>query len=172
MNYEYTFDEKFEGNTLIVGQAGYRKTTFIQTLAKNNIFAELKEIYWITKVPLSDQREKNVNSCFNKHVDFKYLQTVDEFNMDLTFFLRQKTVYNNSAMGKYNIFHQLIIMNDVSGLVDKSDDFANFLTVSRKFGFSCVYVFHTMYPTRSSWQIILAQIKFLIFFQVLWIRRL
>ena len=58
-------------------------------------------------------------------------------------------------------------MDDVSGLADKSDDFANFLTVSRAFNFTCVYVFHTMYPTRCSWQTILSQTKFLIFFLAL-----
>ena len=47
-------------------------------------------------------------------------------------------------------------MDDILGLADKSDDFANFLTVSRKFNFTYVYVFHTMYPTRSSWQMILS----------------
>ena len=41
-------------------------------------------------------------------------------------------------------------MDDVSGLADKSEDFSNFLTVSRKYGFSCVYVFHTIYPGRQS----------------------
>ena len=52
-------------------------------------------------------------------------------------------------------------MDDVSGLADKSDDFANFLTVSQKFNFTCVYVFHTIYPMRSNWQMILSQTKIL-----------
>ena len=30
---EYTYDGKFEGNILIVGQAGCGKTTFVQNLA-------------------------------------------------------------------------------------------------------------------------------------------
>ena len=145
MDYEYTYDGKFDGDILIVGQIGCGKTTFIQTLAKNNMFGELKEIHWITKVPLSDQRERNIKLCFNKHVDFKYPQTVGEFNMNLTFFQRQKNVDNDFVMGEYNKFDKLNVMGDVSGLTDKSDNFANFLTVSRKFGFSCVYVFHTMY---------------------------
>ena len=50
-------------------------------------------------------------------------------------------------------------MDDVSGLADKSDDFANFLTLSQKFNFTCVYVFHTIYPMRSNWQMILSQTK-------------
>ena len=39
---EYNYDGKFEGNILIVGQIGCRKTTFIQKLAKNNLLGELK----------------------------------------------------------------------------------------------------------------------------------
>ena len=53
-------------------------------------------------------------------------------------------------MGENNVFDELIVMDDVSGLADKSGDFANSLTVSRKFNFTCVYVFHTMYSTRSN----------------------
>ena len=61
-------------------------------------------------------------------------------------------------MGKNNIFNKLIVMGDVSGL-GKSNSFANFLTVSRKFNSTCVYVFHTMYPIRSNCQMILSQTK-------------
>ena len=58
----------------------------------------------------------------------------------------------------------LIVMDDVWGLADKSENFAIFLTVSRKFGFTCVYIFHTIYPTRNNWQIILSQTKSFIIF--------
>ena len=62
-------------------------------------------------------------------------------------------------MGENNVYDKLIVMDDVSRVADKPDDFVNFLTVSRKFSFTCVYVFHTMYSTRSSWQTILSQTK-------------
>ena len=109
-----------------------------------------------------------IASCFKKKVDFKYPQTVDEFNMELTFFQRQKNLDNDSVMGENNILDKLIFMGDVSGLADKSDDFAIFLIVSRKFSFTCVYLFHMMYPTRSSWQMILSQTKLLTSFQALY----
>ena len=54
---------------------------------------------------------------------------------------------------------RLIVMDDVLDLADKSEAFANFLTVSRKFGLTCIIVFHTIYPTRQNWQMILAQTK-------------
>ena len=81
--------------------------------------------------------------------------------MHLTFFQRKKQVDNDIdiVMGENNIFDNFIVMDDVSGVADKSDDFANFLTVSRKFNFTRVYVFHTMYPTRPNWQMILSQTK-------------
>ena len=50
-------------------------------------------------------------------------------------------------------------MDDISGLADKSEEFANFLNVSRKFGLTCVYIFHTIYSTRQKWQMILSQKK-------------
>ena len=55
-------------------------------------------------------------------------------------------------------------MDDVSGLADKSEDFSNFLTVSRKCGFSCVYIFHTIYPGRQSWEMIMAETHIFNFF--------
>ena len=50
-------------------------------------------------------------------------------------------------------------MDDVLGLADKSEEFANFLTVSRKFGLTYVNIFHTICPMRQNWQMILAQTK-------------
>ena len=54
--------------------------------------------------------------------------------------------------------------DDISCLADRSEEFANFLTVSRKFGLTCVYIFHTIYPTRQHWQMILSQTKIFNFF--------
>ena len=50
-------------------------------------------------------------------------------------------------------------MDDVWGLADKSEAFANFLTASPKIWTSCCLIFHTIYPTRQNWQMILAQKK-------------
>ena len=62
---------------------------------------------------------------------------------------------------------KLIVMDDVSGLADKSDEFANFLTISRKYGVTCVYFFHTIHPSRQNWQMIMLQTQIFNFFQVL-----
>ena len=66
---------------------------------------------------------------------------------------------------KILIFDKLILMDDVSGLADKSEDFVNCLTMSQKFNFTFIYVSHTMYPTRYNWHMILSQTKLLIFSQ-------
>ena len=48
-------------------------------------------------------------------------------------------------------------MDDVSGVADVSKKFSNFLTVSRKFGYNCVYVFHVIVPASQIWQKIISQ---------------
>ena len=66
---------------------------------------------------------------------------------------------NCNIFGENKKFDRLIVMDDVSGLADKSKNFVNFLTVSRKFGYICLYIFHIIYPTKSIWQMILSQTK-------------
>ena len=48
-------------------------------------------------------------------------------------------------------------MDDVSGLADESKKFAAFLTVTRKYSYSCVYIFHTIFPEKANWRLILSQ---------------
>ena len=68
------------------------------------------------------------------------------------------------------ILDKLIVMDDVSGLTDESEEFANFLTVSRKYGLTCVYIFHTIYTSRQNWRMIMSQRQiFDFFFQDLFI---
>ena len=43
---------------------------------------------------------------------------------------------------------KLIVMDNVSGLADKSNKFSNFLRVSRKLGYTCLHIFHLIYPTK------------------------
>ena len=62
-------------------------------------------------------------------------------------------------MSENILMDRLIVMDDASGLAGKSGNSAEFLTVSRKFGFTCVYIFHTIFPTRNNWQMILPQTK-------------
>ena len=63
----------------------------------------------------------------------------------------------NNSFGENRKLGRLIIMDDVSGVADVSKKFANFLTVSRKFGYNCVYVFHVIVPASQIWQKIISQ---------------
>ena len=58
----------------------------------------------------------------------------------------------NNYFGENKKLNRLIIMDDVSGAADVSKKFANFLTVSRKFGYNCVYVFHVTVLASQIWQ--------------------
>ena len=82
---------------------------------------------------------------------------------------REETIDNNNnvnnSFGENKKLDRLIIMDDVSGVADVSKKFANFLTVSRKFGYNCVYFFHVIVPASQIWQKIISQI-YLIFFQL------
>ena len=132
------YDGKFNENILIVGQTGCNKTTFTQNLAKNKMFAKLKEIFWLSKIMLSQDREQDTSSCFDLKVNPKYPQTLNDFNMELVPPVpplppQKKETDNsivNNVLDEKNMFNKLIVMDDVLGLADRSNDFANFLTVA------------------------------------------
>ena len=78
--------------------------------------------------------------------------------------MQNKSDYIDKEEGEELSVTRLIVMDDVSGLADKSEEFSSFLTVSRKYGFSCLYVFHTIYPGRQSWEMIMSQTHIFNFF--------
>ena len=79
----------------------------------------------------------------------------------------KKSNYTKNDLGENLILDKVIVMDDVSGLADRSDEFANFLTVSQKYGQTYVYIFHTISPTRRNWQMIMSQTKIFNFFRTL-----
>ena len=150
----------------MVARTGCGKTTFIEQLRKDKIFGqEIKDVFWVSKTFLPKDREDVIRQNFqDQHVDFSCLQDLDDFNYLLGHFTENKSEYITNELGKELEINKLIIMDDVSGLADKSEEFSNFLTVSRKYGFSCVYVFHTIYPGRQSWEMIMLQTHIFNFF--------
>ena len=122
-------------------------------------------MFWVSKIALSEEREDAIRNSFDKQeVHFSYPQNVDDFNYLIESFMQSKSEYINSGMREEMAITPLIVMDDVSGLADKSNNFSNFLTVSRKYGFSCLYVFHTIYPTRQNWEMIMTQAHIFNFF--------
>ena len=54
---------------------------------------------------------------------------------------------NKNVFGESEKTDRLIVVDDASGLVDKSNKFVSFLMVARKFGYNCLYIFHIIYPS-------------------------
>ena len=163
----YTYDVKFERNVLIVGKTGCGKTTFIQKLAQNKMFGnDIVNVFWVSKIYLDPDRQEAIRNCFvDQNVQFAYPHNIDDFNYLIDSFMSEKSPsVSENDLGELPQINKLIIMDDASGLADKSEDFSKFLTVSRKYGFSCVYVFHTIYPGRQSWEMIMSQTHIFNFF--------
>ena len=88
---DYRYDRKFEGNILIVRRTSCSKTTFVQNLDKNKLFGDVKEVYWISQIELSKDREKNIRDCFvDQTINFDYPNNVEEFNDLLEVYTRKK----------------------------------------------------------------------------------
>ena len=79
------------------------------------MFGEIKEVSWVSKIPLSKDRENNLSECF-----------IDDL---LDYFQRQKAPLNENYLGQNIKLDKLIVMEDVLGLANKSETFANSLTV-------------------------------------------
>ena len=162
---EYSYDGKFKGNILVVGRTGCGKPTFMQNLGKSNLFGDISEVYWISKITLSDEREDKIRDSFsNQEVHFNYPANMEYFNHLIENFMQTESEYVNSDMREDMVTDRLIVMDDVSGLAEKSHNFANFLTVPKKYRFSCLFVYHTIYPNRQNWEMIIAQTHIFNFF--------
>ena len=145
---------------LFLGQTAYGKTTFVQNLGKNELFGKLKDVSWVTKIVLSREREQNIWSCIDVPAKLFYLENVSEFHVITDNFQRKKQSNDaDGILGKYNIFDRLIVMDNDLGIAERSNEFGSFFIVARKFNFTCVYVFHTMYPSKLNWQMIISQTK-------------
>ena len=145
-----SYDGKISGNILVLGSTGSRKTTLVQ---ESSMFGKLQGVCWISKVELSKQREAEIDSPFEAVVDFYNPQ--DEFGLkksfdDLENLYREKVEkqniikQKNHGKGEYVERDSLILLDDVSGLADKSPFFVTFMTTCRKFGYNLLYVFHEM----------------------------
>ena len=135
-----TYDEKFCGNILVVGQTRCGKTSFVQNLGKNKIFGDITSVDWISKIVLLENREHQIRQTFSyASVEFHYPNDIAEFETILDLLKDNKNVnINDFEIGESDVLDRLIVMDDVSGLANKSTEFSSFLTVSRKYGYSCI----------------------------------
>ena len=114
------------------------------------------------KIELLSNRERQIKSCFLTEVSFHYPNEVSDFEKKL-WNLQRKNVQDeniyfdqdvindkDNISGEKEKIDKLIVMDNVSGLADKPGDFASFLTVAKKFGYSCVYIFHIFYLEKAN----------------------
>ena len=160
----YVYNGKFSGNILIVGRTECGKTTFMQKLALNNFFGNLKKAEWVSGIRLSKKREAEIETNFSCKIEFHYPADEDELSDQLEEFKLksendESTDSNNvnNVFGEKSIHDRLIVFDDVSGLADDSKKFVSFLTVARKYSYNCVYIFHTIYPEKANWRTILSE---------------
>ena len=158
------YNGQFYGNILVVGRTGCGKTTFLEKLGLNNFFGNIIKTEWISGIDIDKKREAEIQSYFSNETEVHVAKEQDELDSLIeTFKLRsrEETIDNNNnvnnSFGENKKLDRLIIMDDVSGVADVSKKFANFLTVSRKFGYNCVYVFHVIVPASQIWQKIISQ---------------
>ena len=159
------YDGQFYGNILVVGRTGCRKTTFLEKLGLNNFFGKMVKPEWISGIDIYKKREAKIQSYFRNETEVHVAKEQDELDSLIeTFKPRSQddiTDTNNvNSFRENKSMDQLIIMDDVSGVADVSKKIANFLTVSRKFGYNCVYVFHVIVPASQIWQKIISQTNF------------
>ena len=59
---------QFQGNMLVVGKTGCGKTHFVQKLGLNEFFGKIVKTEWVTGIETDEQREAEIQSCFNNQV--------------------------------------------------------------------------------------------------------
>ena len=177
------YDGQFGGNILVVGKTDCGKTYFVQKLSLNNFFGKLKKTEWVSGIELSESKEAEIQSCFNHNIKFHSATDTEELKTLIeTFKLRAHDLVekeenvNNSIYREKKIMERLIIMDDVSGIANSCREFAEYLTVSQKYRYHCVYVFHIIIPEKEIWKKYLSQTNISIFFlpasHIKWFRKL
>ena len=147
----------------MIGPTNSGKTSLIQRWAVNNFFGEnIKNVYWTSSLRLSSTRKNEINSYF-QDISLKFAQVSDRDKLEI-FIENLKNIAdandnndenstknndddnnnnehtaNSSSLGEHNKFKSLVIFDDMSTFADKSKAISHFLTVSRKYGYTCVY---------------------------------
>ena len=163
MSTKYIYDGKFKGNILVLGRTECGKTSFVQKLALYDFFGKLKNAKWVSGIQLNESREAEIESNFSCDISFFYpndvndlADLIEEFKLEVESETDNENE-NVTVFGEKINRDRLIVFDDVSGLADNSNKFANFLTVARKYKYNCVYIFHKIYPEKATWKTILSQ---------------
>ena len=157
------YNGQFNGNILLVGQTGCGKTTFLEKLAINKFFGDIIKTEWVSGIEIDTSGEAEIQSRFSNETKVHVATEKDELDALIENF-KLKALESNgdnvnlsNSFGEVRKMDRLIVLDDVSGVADLSKKFANFLTVSRKYGYNVVYVFHVIIPSNQIWQKIISQ---------------
>ena len=125
----------------------------------------------MSSIFLSKAREAAIKACFNAEVQFHYAEDTENLKEIVQTFkcrtedLVENDDISNSMFGENKIMDHLIVMDNVSGIADSCKEFADFLTITGKYRYHCIYVFHIIIPDKDIWKKIYLKRTFLIFFQ-------
>ena len=156
------YNGQFNGNILVVGRTGCGKTTFLEKLAINKFFGDIIKTEWVSGIEIDSAHEAEIQSCFSNETKVHVATEKDDLDGLLEIFKSNvleidDNVNLSNSFGELKKMNRLIVLDDVSGVADSSKKFANFLNVSRKYGYNVVYVFHVIMPSNQIWQKILSQ---------------
>ena len=113
-----------------------------------------------SQIRISKQCETQIQWCFNCQLDFHYQENTYELEGILEEFKKTgKVGLTKNVHGRNEQMDWPIVLDDLSGLADKSNAFTSFLTVSQKVKCNCGYIFHIIYPNKSICELILPQTK-------------
>ena len=186
------YNAKLDGNILVIGPTHNGKTSLRQQWAVNNFFGEnIENVYWTSSLRLSSTQKNEIYSYF-ENVSLKFAQVNDRDNLEMFIEDLKKIADANSSndnvevidddkthqnltaetelssLGEHNSFKSLVIFDDMSTIANKSNAFSYFLTVSRKYGYTCVYILHNLMQNNSDiWQLILANTNIIVLFKSL-----
>ena len=139
---------------MTVGKTGCGKTHFVQKLGLNNFFGKIVKTEWVSFISLSKSRQAEIQSCLNSKVGFHHVQDIDDLKELIeTFKLRTENLVQNdnvssSIYGENKIMDRLIVMDDISGLPDSCKELADFIAITRKYRYHCIYLFHIITPDK------------------------
>ena len=149
------YDGQFYGNVLVVSRTGCDKTTFLEKLGLNNFFGDILKTERISGIETDKQKEAETEIHVAKEQD-ELDSLIETFKLRSREELDGNNIVNNS-FGENKKLDRLVIIDDVPGVADISKKVSNFLTVSTKFGYNCVYGFHVIVPVSQIWQKIISQ---------------
>ena len=140
-----SYDGKIYGNLLFLGSSASEKTTIVQEMVSNSMFGKLEVAQWISAAKLSKERQAETDSCFELKVEFYnprdwyYLKKTSE-NLYRGKLEKNKIDAGRGGNGKREYVERdnLITLDDVIRLAERSHSFVTFLSTCRKFGY-CVF---------------------------------